>query len=217
MVMTKDHVVKLVQSAIISVVLLMLITPLLVSASYIDTLRPNVAGDATELTPVGETNNYECVDEVTSDEDATYVYCGAMFEEDKYDLYDLPASSGSGTINSVTVYVRVKTLSPMVSAYIKIKTHATVYEGDQETPGFSYVNFSKQWSANPNTGSSWTWAEIDALQIGVRLVVEDGSVRCTQVYVEVECAEAIPEFSTLLIPVIGMIFLFFIMQRRYKK
>lgn len=69
-----------------------------------ETLRPNVAGDETNLTPDGETNNWECIDEASPDDDTTDVktYNATYLR----DLYDLPASSGVGTINKITVYVR---------------------------------------------------------------------------------------------------------------
>jgi len=72
-----------------------------------------------------------------------------------------------------------------VYARAAIKTHGTVYTGSEESNATdTFVTKSYQWATNPNTGLAWTWAEINAMQIGVELradSVADGAV-CTQVY-----------------------------------
>ena len=45
-----------------------------------DYIRPSGAGNYTECTPVGAVNNFQCTDEVVSDEDTTYVQTGNMPE-----------------------------------------------------------------------------------------------------------------------------------------
>jgi hypothetical protein len=74
-----------------------------------------------------------------------------------------------------------------VSARVVIKTNGTEYRGSDQTVTASYVDYSYQWSTNPNTSSAWTWTEIDALQAGVELrdAAAGKHTRCTQVYVEV--------------------------------
>jgi len=74
-----------------------------------------------------------------------------------------------------------------VYAKAAIKTNGTVYTGSEETVGTSFTTNSYQWTTNPDTGSAWTWDEIDALQAGVELK-SGGAIdtaACTQVYVEV--------------------------------
>ena len=154
----------------------------------IETLRPNAVGDETNLIP-NTGANWECVDEAEADEDTTYVYkqTGAAFIRDLHNIQD--HSAGAGTINHVTVYARCRHWSGENQgqrAKIAIKTHNTPYEGDEETTTSSYANYSKQWATNPNTGSAWTWTEIDNLQAGVALKPANNySAMCTQVYVEV--------------------------------
>ncbi len=137
--------------------------------------------------------NYDEVDDETPDEDVTYVYTDDQGVSYIEDLYDLPASTESGTINRVRVFVRCKADSAGTNrtcVRVHIKTNGTEYDGNEETPTTTYTTFSKEWTTNPQTGSAWTWNEIDALQIGVGLrggnnlsIIE---IRCTQVYVEVE-------------------------------
>jgi len=151
-----------------------------------ETLRPNAAGKYTLLSKNGGSANYDRVMEAVADEDSTYVYTGGA---SLFDTYNLPAhSAGSGTINSVTVYFRCrKTDVGDTKARAHIQTHSTPYEGAQKSLTTSWVTYSETWTTNPNTGAAWTWDEIDALEIGVRMGVgEQPPCQCTQVYVEVE-------------------------------
>ena len=78
------------------------------------------------------------------------------------------------------------------SLKIALKTGGTAYESSAKTVTTSYADYSKQWSANPATGSAWTWDEIDNLHIGVSLRECEHDVyytRCTQLYIEVEYEE----------------------------
>ncbi len=147
-------------------------------------LRPNAAGDETSLSISGSSpapTNWQSVDEVVADDSVTYIYGTGL------DLYNLPAHIGSGTINSVKVYARFYQSSGSQRARIKIKTGGAEYDnGVDIDPPSSWTDYSKQWDLNPNTAAGWTWDEIDALQIGVLGIAGTGTVRTTQVYVEVD-------------------------------
>jgi hypothetical protein len=163
-------------------------------------LRPNANGNANyagQYPASGE--HWDKVDEASADEDATYLwspYTGSFPKE----LFNLPAHSGSGDINKITVYCRCKAedgaTPDWASIQILCRTHDTDYGADAQTVTTSYVNYSKEWATNPNTGSAWTWDEIDALQIGTKLRAAESTpnpnyeTRCTQVWVEVEYEEA---------------------------
>ena len=156
----------------------------------IETIRPNAAGDETlislQLPASGE--HWEKVDEATSDDDGTVVYTNSVsWQEDLYNITD--HSTGTGTITSVKVYVECRSMvSPtQTNAYVHIKTGGTEYNGSEETTTTSYGTYSYQWDTNPQTLAAWTWAEIDALQIGVglRQPTSGQFTGCTQVYAEV--------------------------------
>jgi len=74
------------------------------------------------------------------------------------------------------------------TAYVHIKTNGVEYNGSEEILDTNYATYSYQWDDNPQTSASWTWSEIDALQIGVGLRRPGVGeyARCTQVYVEVD-------------------------------
>ncbi len=171
-------------------------------------LRPNAAGDETNLAPVPGTGeeNWEDVDEEIPDDGATYVarYAPAWLR----DLHNIPDhSQGNDTINHITVYARAQAAAgasvSQTSLKIAIKSGTgdgapdTVSEGDEETlTAGSWINFSHQWSTNPATGIAWSWDEIDKLQIGIALRKCSSSSpvgsSVTQVYVEVDYVASTP-------------------------
>ncbi|MBI4302975.1 MAG: hypothetical protein HY665_01355 [Chloroflexi bacterium] len=155
-----------------------------------ETLRPNDAGDETGISSQFPTSgaHWDKVDEAASDGDTTYVArnSGGWLE----DLYNVANHySGSGSINYVRVYMvaRATGTPNQASARIHIKTNGTEYDGSQVTVTTSYTAYSFQWDTNPQTDLAWTWSEIDALQIGVRIREANNNIptRVTQVYVEV--------------------------------
>ena len=156
------------------------------------TLRPNGAGTVTELTPSAG-NNFDCVKEVTSDSDATYVSMNNPAGTNKKDLYTIETNSigASDVINSVTVYAYAR--------YV-LATHATGARGltirENSTTTVETINamtsayflYSKTWTVRPSDSASFTKADIDSLEIGITLANLGAvavSVRCTQIYVVV--------------------------------
>lgn len=149
-------------------------------------LRPNAAGDETDCVPSGATNNWECVDEETADDDSTFVYCITPYDRD---LYNLPASSGSGTINFIKIYFRCYRGGTGGYANPVLKSDSTVTEGTQVSLVSTWTTYSEQWDTNPADGEAWEWSDIDDLQIGIGLY----RGKCTQVYVEVDYGAGVTE------------------------
>jgi len=160
-------------------------------------LRPIGVGDRTDILhqyPASDAH-WDKVNEVVADEDARYVFHNADLGDPPVmtgDLYALEDSAiGAGTINSVTVTVRGRGVGPdqqWIQTYIK--TVATEYTGTQTALTTSYADYSTVYTTNPNTGASWTWAQINALQAGGRICASSGGAgreaRKTQVWVVVD-------------------------------
>lgn len=137
-------------------------------------LIPNANGCNIDLTPIGDTNNWECVDDpiATPDEDATYVKSSAT--NLKYDLYILPNHTTEiGTINNVQVFARAKsqTIGQHEDGIFKILVTddacANIYKSnDMSLMASTYKIYSKVWTENPRTSTAWIWSDIDNLQIG---------------------------------------------------
>ena len=157
------------------------------SGSGANTLRPIGTGTKTQLAANGCTSNWECVDDVTADDDNTYVKSsGTSYTTDTYLTGD-PVDT-SCTITSVTVYIRARRFVKDAYAKLALRTHSTEYMGSEETLTGSFAEYSKQWTTNPNTGATWTWTEIKDMEIGVSLRSTKAThpARCTQVWVVVE-------------------------------
>ena len=165
-----------------------------------ETLRPNAAGDETNITtqyPATDAH-WDKVDDVTSDNDSTYVETNkGQWEED---LYEIGNHTALGTINYVKVYMvaRATGTPQQESVYVQLKTNGVEYDGTAQWVTASYAPYSEQWTNNPQTGNPWTWDEIDNLQIGIgmRSSRTSGSpaskyTRSTQVYVEVNYTQSI--------------------------
>jgi len=158
-----------------------------------ETLRPNAAGDESALTP-NSGANYACVNEAAVDEDSTYVYkTGTGYLRD---LYNLPTSSGSETINFIKVYFRCRRTGGLFGVVKPaLKSDSTVTDGTQVSLTTDYATYSEKWNTNPADSAAWEWGDIDELQIGVSLnaITE---VRCTQIYVEVNYTLVTPVSNT---------------------
>jgi hypothetical protein len=170
-------------------------------------LRPNAAGDETNLTKSGSGgDNYDRIDETSPDGDATYVASGdADYIRDLYNLDD--SGVGAGNINKVTVYARCRSSGTISWASLKICIKSgtgdgapdTVSEGSEITlNGMSYEGYSNEWSTNPATGLAWTWDEIDKLQAGLsgKRPFYAQSTLCTQFYVEVDYTDITEKASS---------------------
>ncbi|MBA7655295.1 hypothetical protein ES703_63199 [subsurface metagenome] len=75
-----------------------------------------------------------------------------------------------------------------------IKSNGTITEDIDRNPYDDFGNgvwgtYSKQWTTNPAPPGTdaWTWDDIDALQIGIKLKNLSSNVtKCSQLYIEVD-------------------------------
>lgn len=138
-------------------------------------LSPSANGCNIDLTPVGEAANWECVDDdrITPDEDATYVYSSSPTDLE-YDLYELPNhTTETGVINYTQVFARARSspLSQHEDGIYKIlateNACGDIYKSNDINLTTSYSTHNTVWAVNPRTATTWTWADIDNLQIGL--------------------------------------------------
>ena len=146
-----------------------------------------------------EADYHSCVDEVTKDDDTTYVTAPTTAVILRLGL---PNPGLSGTITKVTIYnwVRSTNASYEGAAKTLIRTGGNIFYGTLGTPGTSYVEYKTEYANNPNTSNAWTWDEIDALECGVYAYAGQSGefpnityypLRCTQVYIEIEYTPAV--------------------------
>ncbi len=157
-----------------------------------ENFRPDSAGDETNIETQfpASGNHSDKVDEVTSDDDTTYIETNNNnWMEDLFNTTNHSSQTAGGTINYVKVYIVARSTanSTQTNAYVHIKTNGTEDNGTSENMTTSYATYSNQWNVNPQTSSAWTWSEIDDLQVGVglRRPVVMEYARATQIWAEV--------------------------------
>ena len=176
-------------------------SPTITGASCSLTLRPNAVGSRNQCTPNGAVTNWECVDEATPDEDTTYN--SANTAAGKYDSFNTPDhTTETGTIVKVTVFIRSRRIGGSNglsghTIYITTDAGVSYQNGPGQVVPTSYSNHSYTWATNPRTAAAWTWADIDALEIGYQIYSFDSEIRCTQCYAIVEYTEDVnPDIRT---------------------
>ena len=163
------------------------------------TIRPNANGDITELYAWGALENWDAVNDVYSDGDATYVHPGGRSGRfrDLYHMTNISLPSGA-VIDDVILAVRVRQISNIPSPTPKsvriiLKTHGVVYTGSPVEVNGEWRLVTWKLERNPYTGQRWTQAEVNDLQVGVDLESYYDKFKawvnyavCTQLYADVE-------------------------------
>lgn len=152
------------------------------------TLRPNGVGSTMwRKFPSGPGDNWDRVDDTTSDGDSTYVYESTQGDTDLYAMQDL---SQSGPIQSISVVAVAKAkyeapLCDIEPCDSNLKLRVNGYASSVKTVITTYMTVSYTWTVNPGTGQPWNVDEVNALQAGIELVDTITEVRVTQLYVTV--------------------------------
>ncbi len=153
------------------------------SINTTETLAPNGAGSVTNIpTLFGAATHWQA--NLTNDGDTSYVENTGAVQSDLYATTD-SAIIGDPTIDSVVVYIVCsRNLAGTANAYTYLRTNAANFSGVANALGAGYVAYSTTYANNPQTVAPWTWAEVNAMEIGVQLEVTVGpeNARCTQVY-----------------------------------
>jgi len=151
------------------------------------TYNTSAAGDKLEHNVQGASTGWEAVE--TMNWFLSTIWTNSF--NVKESLFNIPNhTTETGTINSVTVFAWVSAYAVGYSSTfaVGIKTGGTEYWDTRETQNLSWGLKSHTWDINPNTGSAWSWADIDNLQIGVQT---DNGGWCTQVYAVINYNEPI--------------------------
>lgn len=154
------------------------------SDGVFEVLRPNGPGASAQLAALpGTLSGFACVDEPAADGDLSRVESAvSAWRQDTYAVAN--HSTGSGTVDSVRVRMRVRESGGR--ARTVIRSGGSDFYGAEVSPGAVYATYGHTYTLNPATGLAWTWGDIDALEIGVSLA--DGA-RCTRVWLEVYYTE----------------------------
>ena len=163
------------------------------------TLRPNAAGSSTHLDSQGTSPNFACINE---DPDNTNNYVrGTSSDNWQQDSYNFADQSLSGNINSVTVHIIVRKSGSSndnhLDAYSIVRlSSGTVKTGQIHDLTSTWIEYSDSYTTKPSElgSGTWTWNDVNDLQIGVGLRSHESSswfwhdwtyAQCTQVWVEI--------------------------------
>jgi prepilin-type N-terminal cleavage/methylation domain-containing protein len=151
-------------------------------------IRPTGAGSITNIPQsTGCGSHWQCVDEVTSDDDASYITRNSnSWSTDVFALEN--PTHDSCPVATVTIYCRAKKDNTQGDVRPTVYVSGTEYNGTQQAITTSWADYSHSWTTNPATGTAWTWSEIDNLQAGVRIRGQSSThkAHCTQVWVVVK-------------------------------
>lgn len=148
-------------------------------------LRPSAPGDECNTLELGFPcpYHYKNVNELN---DAIYIRWGGVSYA--RDFYRFPNVKNIA-ISKITVYFRCQYIYASGTGWAKpvIKTHSTVFEGEEVNPPVTWTDYSKEWVNNPFTSLPWTVKEICNLQASVALHgVGVYATGCSEIYLELE-------------------------------
>lgn len=162
-----------------------------------ETLRPSGVGNSTEIAnQLGAGEHWELVDEVAPDAYTTCLYDNSTsYVTDTYVIADNSAPGGTSVV-SVTINAHCRCHLPGSKLKLACRTHNTDYFSPEESMDGTWTTYDWEMTDNPDTSSSWTWDEVDAMEAGLSLkyTTSGDYSYCTQVYVEVEYA-TLPDIS----------------------
>ena len=131
-------------------------------------LLPDGAGNYTQLTPSAGAN-WQCVDEVPPDDDASYVENAIINQRDTYRMEDLTITPGKvADIAAVQWLCRAYNTETQGGNFARlIRLGGVNYQGDDIGYDKSYDYHPEIIEVSPATMQNWTGDEVNALEAGV--------------------------------------------------
>jgi hypothetical protein len=136
----------------------------------IDTIRPNGAGNYSQMIPSAG-NNYECVDEVSFD-DSDYVEGVNAGDKDSYLFPDVPTDLEDTAIYGVVL----RNTSQRTAGTDNIKIDGLIRTGSIDYNSPSEISLPDDWATkdfvfekDPSDSAIWTQAKINACEFGMEV------------------------------------------------
>lgn len=141
----------------------------LIGDHKIQTLYPNANGDENDFTATGDSENWQCADDPTvQDDDSTYTSSGTVGDKQLFGFNNLTGSIASIAAIAINTTARkddagARGVRPL------LKTNSTEEEGNDIALGDSYSSQQQLYGENPITAAAWTATEINAIQAGLKI------------------------------------------------
>ncbi len=145
-------------------------------------LIPTGDGHYINGTANGAANKWQCLLEVPSDGDTTYV--DSLILNNAYTATCAASGIGSGTINNVTGIVLARNLGAGGGNKTRVRSNASDSDTAVASATASYLAYCRVLDLDPNTGAAWTSAGVDAAEVG--FVEGVAGMRFTGAYLSVD-------------------------------
>ena len=127
---------------------------------------PDANGSTQQFTGGTNASGYLEVDDIPADDDTTYVAStGAANNVALFRCASMPSSS---SVKAVKGWARAKTPSGTSSTKLRVRSGSTNSDSTGSALGSSYVNRFRLLENDPNTGSPWLEADVNAAEVGVQ-------------------------------------------------
>jgi hypothetical protein len=149
---------------------------------------PNADGTTANWTPTGDSNRWDCLNDISSDGDSTYISSTSANEIYDANLESCASAGISGDVNAIKVIAISKYTGTDPGASpieVRVKSGASVVQTDvgfSENGGpTSYRAYSLICYEDP-AGGNWSTSDLDSLQVGVSNENTVGTTRVTSLY-----------------------------------
>lgn len=154
--------------------------------------RPNAVGTYAECGKgSGGSSKLDCIDDVVHDGAGSCIY-GLNHVAFWHETFNFANPTESGLITNVKLTTVCAApwntgTGQASKGVIYTPGRSIVYGAHHDLPA-DWTAFEDNWATNPWTGVAWTWADLNALEIGVALRGNSSATYsgwCTQIFVEI--------------------------------
>ena len=137
-------------------------------AFVVERIIPNADGATTQWSRNTGANNYAAVDD-TGNDDTDYVFESTVNDIDTYGTSNL--TNTSGTVVGVEHHIVAKkddVATREIAGVLRV--NGTNYVGTTRAMTGTYALTSQRRTVSPDTGTGWTISEVNALELGVKVI-----------------------------------------------
>ena len=135
-------------------------------------VHPNADGTSSGLTGSDgdQINNYLLVDEVTPDDDATYVYGASSGIKDTYNMAAMSVLAADIEVQSVIPIADARKVNVALDVKYQsiVRSNVTETVGAAQAVDTAYALYWDRVTLDPNGSVAWTEAAVNAMEIGLQ-------------------------------------------------
>ena len=133
----------------------------------VQTQFPTNNGDRNDFQAIGAASNWQAVDEIIADDDATYVRSGHIGDIDDYEMGTVSLTGNIFGMQVNVTHRKDDVGSRVITPYIN--SSGTAAEGALFTCQSDYMVAQKIWESDPHTSAAWTNTALNATKVGLKI------------------------------------------------